>query len=291
MTKRPTARPRTALALTAALAVACACNATHVLGPADSGTDSQSPGSGGAPAGVAGMTGVGGNVGAGGAATGGAAVDPTTLGASESWTGYIENRTFASGSDVLTLKFATDASGAVAGTIVFGKGSAPPPATDPNVGYPPDLVTSSAVGPGPGLAAGYIAEGFPYAFDGGSLATHRLRFAANLSQIWAGWCALQTPASDGSGWCLPSWGGMVSGDGKMCAQLNPQTQKYVPVDCGKLFLCASPLTPCACTATACALSDAGGGAAAFDVFLTGDAASGSVQMPSFGTNNVHFLKN
>jgi hypothetical protein len=283
MTKRPGASHRTSFALSAALAVVCACDATHVLGTADGG-QSQSPGTGGTSPGAGGTAGAGpGTVGAAGAT-----IDPTTLGPSESWTGYVENRTFASGSDALTLTFATDAKGVVAGTIVFGKGTPPPPATDPNVGYPADLVSSSSFGPGPGLAMGYVAEGYSYVFDGGSLDTHRLRFTANLSQLWAGWCALQTPASDGSGGCLPNWGSMSSGDGK-CAQLNPQTQKYVPVDCGKLFLC-SPIGVCSCTASKCGVS-ANSSNATFDIFLTGDTASGSAEMPFFGMTNVHFVKN
>jgi len=301
---------RNGLALAATLALVWGCDANHVLGAVDGGPSNQNPGSAGtsdmSPGSTgqagAGATGSAGAIADGAAGTGvttdaggaaGAKADPGTLSPAESWTGYVENRTFASGSDTLTLKFSEDANGVVSGTIVFGMGIPPPPATDPSVGYPPNLVSSSLFPPGPGLATSYVAEGFPYAFDGGSLATGRLRFSANLWQLWAGWCELQTPASDGSGSCVPNWGGTSAGPPRnMCSQTNPQTMKVVPVDCGKLFLCFAGFGPCSCTASGCGLSKQNGDSAAFDIFITADTASGSADMPFFGaTNNVHFVKN
>jgi hypothetical protein len=311
---------RNGLALAATLALVLGCDANHVLGVVDAGPNIQNPGSAGTSdmspdsTGQAGTraTGAAGAIADGAAATGvttdadgtagtgvttdaggaaGAKADAGTVGPGESWTGYVENRTFASGSDTLTLKFAADADGVVSGTIVFGMGTPPPPATDPNVGYPPNLVSSSPLPPGPGLATRYVAEGFPYAFYGGSLATGRLRFSANLWQLWAGWCALQTPASDGSGGCLPNWGGMSAGPPRnMCSQTNPQTMEVVPVDCGKLFLCFGGFGPCSCPASGCGLSQQTD-PAVFDIFITADTASGSAELPFFGTNNVHFVKN
>jgi hypothetical protein len=220
----------------------------------------------------------------------GAMADPGTLGAPQGWTGYIENRKFTSGSDAIALKFATDAKGTVAGTIIFGMGTPPPPASDPNVGYPSNLLAGS-FNFGPELGSGYVAEGYSYSFDGGSFDGHRLRFAVNTTQLWTGWCAIQTPASDGSGGCLPNWGFMANPMANTCAQFEPNTNKAVPVDCGKLFLCSGPGSVCACGAKTCGISTSGFGSATFDVFLTDATASGSASFPTWGTNNVHFVKN
>jgi hypothetical protein len=229
-----------------------------------------------------------GTAGTSGTTPAGPKADPATLGPTESWTGYVENHMFHSGSDVIKLKFATDANGIVSGTIVFGMGTPPPPATDPNVGYPPDLLSSSAFPPGPLAWVFYVSEGYSYTFDGGSLATHRLRFTTDLTQLWAGWCALQTPAADGSGDCLPRGGG--TSNGTTCALTDPNTNASVPVDCGKLWLCYSPgFDPCRCTATSCELASQSSDTAMFDVFFTGDTATGSVEgNPVSG--NVHFVK-
>jgi hypothetical protein len=297
--------------LIVALALATGCDDNHFLGVGDAG---QPPGAAGSTstglAGNAGMgSGAGGTgaqvMGAGGAGPGivdaggpdsstaegggasgsaGAKADPATLGAAQSWTGYVENHMFHSGSDALVLTFATDANGIAKGTVVLGMGTPPPPATDPNVGYPPDLL-SQIFGAGPGSAREYVAEGYPYVFDGGSFDAHRLRFAVDTSQLWAGWCALQTPASDGSGQCLPNWGATFSTS--MCALIDPNTQANVPVDCGKLSLCWGPTSTCNCSPSGCGLSTAKLGGADFDIFLTGDTASGSAT--SLG--NVHFVKN
>ena len=136
----------------------------------------------------------------------------------------------------------------------------------------------------------YVAEGYPYAFDGGSLDTTPTPLTANLSQLWAGWCGLQTPASDGSGSCLPDWARDVQRHGQHLRPTNPQTKKVVAVDCGKLsyasgawslLLHGGRVRPHGRTAT-CRfrrLPD------------SGDTASGSVDMPFFGTTNVHFVKN
>jgi hypothetical protein len=219
----------------------------------------------------------------------GAMADPGTLGGSQKWTGYIENHTFPSGSDAIVLKFATDAKGVVAGSIVFGMGTSPRPATDPNVGYPANLL-AGALGFGPGGGSGYVAEGYSYSFDGGSLDGQRLRFEVNLAQLWAGWCALQKPASDGSGGCLPNWGAMANAQANMCAQFEPKTNNPVPVDCSKLFLCWGPGAVCSCPANTCGVTTQGVDVATFDVFVTDGTASGSSSAPLWGTDNVHFVK-
>ncbi|HMF40398.1 MAG TPA: hypothetical protein VKQ32_06880 [Polyangia bacterium] len=201
------------------------------------------------------------------------------LGPSTSWTGYVENYQFPSGSDVVKIAFASDDAGQVVGTVILGNGTPPPPATDPNVGYPPGYGAPQQpviVGP----PAGYIAEGYAYSMRNGTLVGSRLRFGVSLTDLWQGWCALQTPVA-GSSSCLPNWGGMSSPSG--CALLNPATNQYVPVDCGKFDLCFLGMI-CRCDASGCQVQDYGI-SDMFDVSINNDRADGSMD-----THNVHFTK-
>jgi hypothetical protein len=252
-----------------------ACDARHDIGgvgmtPADAGGRGGTNGSGGG---------------------GGSPADPGTngqsgarmvgtLGPATSWTGYVENlKNFASW-DTVTFSYATDAAGLAEGTVVFGMGTPPPPATDPNTGYPPGAQNPPLLG--------MVMQGFPYPLRGGVQSGRRLTFGVSWTDVWAGWCALQTPpAEDNIGGCLPNWGGSEA-DGT-CSQRNPHTGQVVVVDCGKFYLCLRPGTPCSCSATACAAG--GNQSVGFDMTLSivGDAADGSVT-GLFGDHNVHFTK-
>jgi hypothetical protein len=272
------------VSLVLACAANVACSADHVLG--DDGVQTGAAGKGGHDGG--GTPSAGGTSGQSAVVDAAAEPEVGPLGPSESWTGYIENYTFPSGSDQLKLTFATDPSGNVVGAIVFGQGTPPPAATDPNVGYPPELVSnpndpSVAVV----LAEQNVDEGYPYSVDDGLLTSQRLRFKVPLVQLWAGWCALQTPPSDGSHFCLPSWNSRTSSTA--CAQQNPKTNQWVPVDCDKLWLCSID-TPCVCSASGCA-ADPNGiiGTASFDLVVSGATASGGVTGPP-ATGTAHFTK-
>lgn len=197
------------------------------------------------------------------------------LGPAESWTGYVENYQFAFGSDAIKLSLAYDPSGQVAGTVIFGNGTPPPPATDPNVGYPPGFGSSSFLV--------LPTEGFSYSIVTGNLTSNRLRFSVNALEPWAGWCALQPAPTDGSDMCLPNWGGYGGPDG--CWQTSPSGTK-VMVDCGKMKLCISDRV-CACSPAGCLANDS---PVAFDVFVANGTASGSVAGGMLGGNNVHFTK-
>lgn len=280
--------------LAAAFTLAVGCDANHVLGTDESGAaggggqagtsqGSQAGSSAGAAGALSGSTGGaagagGGSTGAVGGSTGAAGLKAGPLGPSQSWTGYVEQINFPSGSDQIKLTFASDANGVVAGTVVFGEGSPPPPATDPDVGYPAG-VGSDGAGGAPGTVP---FEGYPYTFDGGTLDAHRLRFTVNLSQLWAGWCALQTQASDGSSGCVPNWSSVS--DGHSCWLIDPKTDTKVAYDCGKVMLC-SPVGQCSCTASGCTFTQTGTLWATFDVFSSGDTMSGS----ALGVN-VHFVR-
>lgn len=158
--------------------------------------------------------------------------DVAGLAAPESWSGYIESTHFASGSDAVKLQFAVGPDGVVAGTLTLGAGSPPPPATDPNTGYPPGPRYTSP---------SEIVEGFPYTIAEGKLTGSRLQFAIWTPEVWTGWCALQVPLPSG-GWC--SEGGIYEEhDDGTCDRIGPDGQR-TPVDCGTFNLCTSGICTC-----------------------------------------------
>jgi hypothetical protein len=211
------------------------------------------------------------------------------LGPSQSWTGYAENFQFPSGSDAIKFSFAYDPSGQVVGQVILGIGTPPPPATDPNVGYPPGYNGFKV------LFAD--TEGFPFSVVGGSFASHRLRFAIEGTEFWASWCALQTPPADGSDGCLPNSVSSTVGD--YSCSITTANGKTTAVDCTKWYLCegevaSSSASVCLCTPTGC-IPRPGRDTASFDMFISDDTASGSMSGYLYlngisDTHNVHFTK-
>ena len=212
---------------------------------------------------------------AGPAATGPLSQGPT------SWTGYIENYQFPSGSDVIRFTSTVDSSGQVTVTVFLGNGTPPPPATDPNVAYPPGLMLDGLKP----LDSPYWAEGFAYTMTSGTFQSQRLRFTINNYQLWSGWCALQTPVNGADG-CLPNWAGNMGSDGN-CYQWNAATGQNILVDCGKFSLCYTSHV-CACSNTVCVYDTNRGTTASFDVAIVGPAADGSVVGLISDRANVHF---
>jgi hypothetical protein len=213
------------------------------------------------------------------------------LGPVQSWTGYVENYQFPSGSDTIRFSFASDPSGQVVGHVIFGSGNSPPPATDPDVGYPDEKDT--------GLYS--QVEGFPYTMVDGNFAANRLRFTFQGFEPWTGWCALQTPAlqppnDSGVYLCIPGWNGLMDPNSNYCALSNPNGGTMV-VDCAKMELCMRPV--CICSATSCRVTlpedlwppsgDSIAPTASFDLALSGSSASGSIQ-GALSDHNVHFTQ-
>jgi hypothetical protein len=239
------------------------CSSSHLLG--DLGAGGTAGGTGGTALGLGGQAGNGGPVGVDAGYPG----DASSLGATQLWTGYLENYQFPSGSDAVKLSFATDPAGdVVAGTVTFGAGSPPPPATDPDTRYPPGPTQISTT---------TVVEGFPYTIARGTLTASRLRFTIWQTEVWTGWCALQTPVPN-SPLCVANAGYSIGGS-DLCYQQGVQ------VNCDKLTLCDGQV--CACTGAGCAVNYFGG--VEFDMALSTNGADGSIT-GQLGDHNIRLTQ-
>ena len=211
------------------------------------------------------------------------------------WTGYVDDSDnpdfeFPSGSNAIRLTLAVDAYGQVAGMVWLGNGQPPPPATDPDVGYPPEpWVRSNQYG----QLSHYWAEGFGYSMTNGTLSPDSLQFSIDNQELWSGWCALQptTWANDG-GSCLPNWDSTsttLANGQPYCYQTNPDNKQVAVRDCGKLALCDSGV--CTCSTTNCdyepSLSDS---MAIFDLALSNGTAAGTVYQLFSSIAKVTFIQ-
>jgi hypothetical protein len=190
------------------------------------------------------------------------------------WDGYAEAYTFQpDGSDRVRLTI--DASGN--GTLQVGSAALLAPPTDPNVGFPPGVNYN-----GPSSVNLGLNEGFLYPIYAAQVQANRIQLGVNGADLYAAWCALQTPiayyqttitGTIGDGGVIPGKdgqpisvpgivdGGVVStfyacapNEPSMfgpsgCALQNPDGS-YTPIDCGKLALCQGSLA-CQCSASGC----------------------------------------
>jgi hypothetical protein len=202
-------------------------------------------------------------------------------GSRQSWTGYVENHLFPSGSDAIRLLFATDSIGQIVGAAMLGEGVPPSPSTDPNVGYPPAFAAAMT------SASGYWVEGYSYSMINGKLSSGRLRFSVRSNELWTGWCELQTPVN-GSNACVPNWPASCSGVEQSCVLTNPVNGQSIIVDWGKFQLCGMYSSVCLCSEAACVADLSGGGAIDFDLTISGGQATGSAAGVLSG--NVHFTR-
>jgi len=206
-----------------------------------------------------------------------------TNSASESWTGYVENFKFGSGSDAVKLVLATNTAGQVSGTVTFGNGIAPPPATDPSVAYPPGMGQTITT-------PNTFLEGPAFAIKSGSLQTSRLSLTVDSMDIWTDWCAIQPAPTDGSSICVPEDFITFTGnqDRSQC-YLTPRSGDVVTIDCYKWDLCFMSRV-CRCSPSGCVTNGEDSGyKISFDLFLTNGTGSGSMK-GVFGSYNVHFTK-
>jgi len=204
---------------------------------------------------------------------------PPGDGAGDAWSGYVESYAFASGSDAVRIVFdAPTGAGSQTGTVYFGMGVPPPPATDPSVGYPPGVLVDSPYS--------YVAEGFGYRFRDAIVSASRVQIQVELGSLWAEWCSLQAPIDRGDGMygCLPNTGFGAGPAG--CWYPDPMTGEDVPVDCGRLRLCGGFGNACSCTATEC--TAASGGRVTFDFHVTGNDGTGTIEIG--GAHNVYLTR-
>lgn len=228
---------------------------------------------------------------------------PADGGSTVAWNGYIENHTFPSGSDVITLNLTTAPDGTVTGTAEFGTVPLYAPPTNPNVGYPPWEEDAGQQQPY-GVPLPYDPEGFLFTVRDGTLDGSRLRFSVDPDEIWSAWCALQTPylvsavaGEDGASLytysCLPP----SAGDSSPC-KVESECQAFgecadedgglATVDCAKLALCAPQDSPCACDAGSCSEAVDPSNDETFDLQVTATTMDGNLGGGNGTPIDVHF---
>jgi len=161
------------------------------------------------------------------------------------WKGYVENYTFASGSDTVLVVLSPGVQpGTLSGHVAFGNG-APPATFDPEEGYPPNGSKT------------FMQEGFQFHVMEVVVTGSRLRFKLAHREQWKAWCKAQTSYADESNpgifACVHNWAFNPTGSdaGTDCYQTNPQTSEQVKVDCGKYELCRYGSGVCSCDASGC----------------------------------------
>jgi len=192
------------------------------------------------------------------------------------WSGYVENFHFRSGSDVVRIDITSVQGSTIEGTMRVGNGPTLPPASNPDVGYPTNVLEA------PTFFGGYDFnlpfEGFEFAIHDAELTDHRLRFSIAPKELWKGWCELQA-SSPGSGSyeCVRN-GGAWEETSEGCFAGGQ------PVDCGYLALCESGV--CGCREPGCA---AARDVPAFDLLVDQQRADGSIAFEST-TYNVRLTR-
>jgi hypothetical protein len=222
------------------------------------------------------------------------------------WSGSIDGFQFPSGSNAVTMTLIARPDDSVAGTLVFGNLPAPPPPTNPDVGYPPG-VFSCTYGCTP--HASYY-EGFPYtahslAFDG-----TELDLGIETLQVWNAWCQMQKsypiPAPTEGGaplyGCLPPGSFNYDYINNACTLQNGVSNQ--PIDCAKGYLCSyesaysflGAPSVCNCSATSCtsaALYGTTPGTGQSDVTFALRPTGGRMQgttSGTFGDRGVHLSR-
>jgi hypothetical protein len=182
------------------------------------------------------------------------------------WSGYAEAYAFSpSGSD--RLRLVIDPSGS--GTVEYGDGPLIPTATDPTAGYPPDYQVRYGEWDFAGITD--VTEGFRYPLHDAQIDSGRLRFGIFPKDLFAQWCALQTPlAVTGDVWsgrmegysCVHedwrNWRGTDGGIPTECDQLSCCWSFKAPddtvsgMDCARAYVCKAEVG-CVCTAASCSV--------------------------------------
>jgi hypothetical protein len=188
---------------------------------------------------------------------------------SQVWEGNTLDFFFNPQNDKWRIEFdGKDASGRLCGTATYiaAGQEAPPPATDPDAGYPPSLdPMKMGVGRGP-------VPGVTYSIIQGAEMGGVVHFRISASELWKDWCALQVPAAKSNGYgCIGGDG--WSSDGVNCWTENADgTRQTYAYD--KCVLCTPP-SVCTCNAKSCAAADTSD-TVVFDLKHDGARLSGTV---------------
>ena len=179
------------------------------------------------------------------------------------WHGMVDSATAPFDEATLIIS-GKDASGHVCGTYTVGTAAAPPPVSDPNVGYP-------ASEPYGDVNAQPI-DGAPLSLLRASLVGSRLIFSYAVAESRRGWCQRQrsydAPLA-GTCRCLPPWDSYKNG-ATDCSLTDPNGGHHA-VSCGQQALCTGLY--CACNSAGC---DATQDTTLVDLTFDGDNAAGSV---------------
>ncbi len=168
------------------------------------------------------------------------------------------------------------------GNVVYGEGSTPPPATDPEARYPsaefdypgPLFIGPESDGFGGGPSQWGPMPGNPYSILEASTESSRVQFKTALNELWKGWCVLQTPLEAGvpdTNYACAYNGGRMGSD--VCFHNNPKTGLGEPIGCFKFSACQGNLI-CTCNANECAANE--GYSTDFDLQFAGDQAYGTL---------------
>lgn len=199
-------------------------------------------------------------------------IDPGTGVIAEGrWVGDLQSGYLPSGSSLVVLEIDHARVGeTVVARVVFGEGAAPsPPPTDPEVGWPTEI--------DPQMGSVPVADGFVYASRGGTRTGDQVRIDLAVTDLWAPWCALQTPyqiaAGSDEAQCLPNrpWTATPFD----CHLDEDATDPELSVDCLKLALCRRTRV-CACTGTDGCSPSRTGLTMVLDLFVTGDTAEATI---------------
>jgi len=205
-----------------------------------------------------------------------------------SWDGYAQAYTFSpDGSDRVRLTI--DASGH--GNLQIGNAALLPTPTDPNVGFPTGISSSTG--------NVVLVEGFLYPTYAAQVQADRVQVGIDPGDLEATWCTLQTPIAststsvsrlpDAGGTtttiynCLPNLG-FTFGPPSNCSVVVPGGQSD-PVDCDKLYLCDQAFV-CDCTASACTTRNVATGTPANQYPVELDAALDATGTTLTGTLNL-----
>ncbi len=150
----------------------------------------------------------------------------------------------------------------VLGLVTFGDRDPPPPAVDPEVGYPPGFASDPDAYDLACPGMGYL-DGFPYSIRNGRFDQNgRFTFRIAVKELYQTWCSLQTSYNVNGYSCTPPLNlvdHLACGDqwsSRFGLEPPPHSvpieDHECPIDLGKFVLCTYDLYgPCNCNDQGC----------------------------------------